>query len=83
MSATNKINALGLVFLLIGIFSLAIPSYYIYAKGGTDDFYIVTSNVNGIETTEYNPAFVIGMLVSYNLYHAALRMVGRMLMKIL
>ena len=63
MSATNKINALGLVFLLIGIFSFAIPSYYIYAKGGTDDFYIVTSNVNGIETTEYNPAFVIGMLV--------------------
>ncbi len=53
MSATHKINALGLVFLLIGIFSFAIPSYYIYAKGGTDDFYIVTSNVNGIETTEY------------------------------
>lgn len=62
MSATHKINALGLVFLLIGIFSFAIPSYYIYAKGGTGDFYIVTSNVNGIETTEYNPAFVIGML---------------------
>ena len=83
MSATHKINALGLVFLLIGIFSFAIPSYYIYAKGGTDDFYIVTSNVNGIETTEYNPAFVIGMLVFCYLFAAAFIIGGMMMMKII
>lgn len=53
----------GLTFLAIGIFSAMIPTYFICTEGGNDDFFYVTSTVNGVTTTEYNPWGTIGVLI--------------------
>ena len=74
---------LGLIFLLIGIGSALIPTFYIYTKGGSDDFFYVTTTENNITTTEYSPAFVIGMLVFCYLFVAAFIIGGMMMMKII
>ncbi|MBP5465890.1 MAG: DUF3592 domain-containing protein, partial [Treponema sp.] len=66
----------GVVFLLIGLFSAAIPVIAIKLKGGSEDFFTVTSTVNGIRTTEQNPFFVIAMLAFCFIFALAFIIVG-------
>lgn len=66
----------GVVFLLIGLFSAAIPVAAIKLKGGSEDFFTVTSTVNGIQTTEQNPFFVIAMLAFCFIFALAFIILG-------
>ena len=66
----------GVVFLLIGLFSAAIPVAAIKLKGGSEDFFTVTSTVNGIRTTEQNPFFVIAMLAFCFIFALAFIILG-------
>ena len=51
-------------------------AFVIYSNAGSDDFYYITSTINGIQTTEYNPGFVIGMLAFGFLFALAFIIVG-------
>lgn len=66
----------GVVFLLIGLFPAAIPVAAIKLKGGSEDFFTVTSTVNGIQTTEQNPFFVIAMLAFSFIFALAFIIIG-------
>ena len=71
----------GFIFLLIGVVSFAIPTYFIYSYGGDDDFYYVTTTVNGIQTVEYNPVFVIAGMVFCYLFALAFLGLGIYMMR--
>lgn len=66
----------GVVFLLTGLFSAAIPVAAIKLKGGSEDFFTVTSTVNGIQTTEQNPFLVIAMLAFCFIFALAFIILG-------
>ncbi|MCR5621466.1 MAG: DUF3592 domain-containing protein [Treponema sp.] len=66
----------GVIFLLIGLFSAAIPIRLIQLKDDSVDFFEVTTTVNGITTTEHNPFFVIAMLAFCFLFAAAFIILG-------
>ncbi len=66
----------GVIFLLIGLFSAAIPIRILQLKGGSEDFFTVTSTVNGIQTTEQNPFLVIAMLAFCFIFALAFIILG-------
>lgn len=72
---------MGVLFLLIGLFSAALSIGFVYVKAGSDDFFYITSTVNGIRTTEYSPGFVIGMLIFCFLFSAAFIGLGIYMMR--
>lgn len=69
------------IFLLIGLVSAAIPICFIVLKGGSEDFFTVTSTVNGIQTTERNPVLVIAMLAFCFLFALAFIILGIVMIK--
>lgn len=71
----------GVIFLLIGLFSAAIPIRILQLEAGSGDFFSVTVTGNGIQTTEYNPVFVIAMLAFCFLFALAFIILGIVMIK--
>ena len=52
----------GVVLFIIGVLTAALMAFIIWKNAGNEEFFYITTTVNGISSREYNPAFVIGML---------------------
>jgi|GEM_PF-1448499 len=66
----------GVIFILIGLFSAAIPIRILQLKDGSRDFFYITTTANGIQTSEYNPIFSIAMLAFCFLFALAFIILG-------
>ena len=52
----------GVIFLIMGLLTAALMAFIIWKNADNEEFFYITTTVNGISSREYNPAFVIGML---------------------
>ena len=71
----------GVMFLLIGLFSAAIPIFIILTRSGDESFFYVTTVTNGISSTKYSPISVIAMLAFSFLFAITFIVLGIVMIK--